>query len=39
MEAKGVEVNLLILNNEKKKTPLDLVNTNYKKNDMFKKNM
>ena len=32
MEAKGGEVNLLILNNEKIKTPLDFVKTSFKIN-------
>lgn len=34
MEAKGGEVNLLILNNEKIKTPLDFVKTSFKINDL-----
>lgn len=34
MEAKGGEVNLLILNNEKIKTPLDFVKTSFKVNDL-----
>ena len=33
-EAKGGEVNLLILNNEKIKTPLDFVKTSFKINDL-----
>lgn len=34
MQAKGGEVNLLILNNEKIKTPLDFVKTSFKINDL-----
>ncbi len=34
MEAKGGEVNLLIINNEKIKTPLDFVKTSFKINDL-----
>lgn len=34
MEAKGGEVNLLILNNEKINTPLDFVKTSFKINDL-----
>lgn len=34
MEAKGGEVNLLILDNEKIKTPLDFVKTSFKINDL-----